>query len=173
MAEEEENDLKAPEPKKSSIVPTIIALVIVTGAAAGAGWFLSGMLSESKMTETAEVMPAKEAKKEEGKESKDKKDPVPSGGVVKLDPLIVKLDRNNTFLRLELALIAKEDVNLHGEETKARIGAEIATFARTLTLQQISGPSGYLHLREDLLDRAQLATEGQIKDLLIMSMVAE
>ena len=173
MAEEEENDLIAPEPKKSSIVPLIISLVVVTGAAAGAGWFLSGMLSEKKMTETAEVMPAKKSEKEEKKESKDNKDAALSGSVVKLDPLIVKLDRNNTFLRLELAIIAKEDEYLHGEETKARIGAEIATFARTLTLQQISGPSGYLHLREDLLDRAQLATEGKIKELLIMSMVAE
>ena len=165
--------------KKSSPVGFIVGVLVVTMIAAGAGWFLGGQFSpKPKKMEAAELEQPKVEKEpkeggEEGKEDKDGKKVV-IGPVVKLDPIIVVLrNSKNAFLRLELAIVTENAGELGDEETKLQLVEAISSFARTLSIRHISGPSGYLHFREDILDVARLTTKGVVKNVLILSMVAE
>ncbi|MEM7069140.1 MAG: flagellar basal body-associated FliL family protein [Pseudomonadota bacterium] len=167
------------EDKKPSSMGFILGLVIVTGIAVGAGWFLGGqfvpkpddkeMLAE--VTKNPDELKKDDADSEEMEEGYKKTEDNP---VVKLDPIIVALrDSENAFLRLELAVVTGKDEEIYGDESKLRIVDAISTYSKTLSIKQISGPSGYLHFREDVLDVARLSTEGAVKDILILSMVAE
>lgn len=164
--------------KKESIMPFIAAIGVVSLVAVGAGWFVSGLLAPTNTaqapTETAKANDkAAKGDKPESDEEGESAVTTPAQ-VMRLEPVLVSLsDNTNTYLRMELALVFGEEGGDQSEEAKLRIGSEIAAFARTLTLRKISGPSGYLHLRDDLLDRARLATSGAVKELLILSLVSE
>ena len=55
----------------------------------------------------------------------------------------------------------------------AAIGEDIVAYLRTVSLAQIEGPSGFLHLREDLNDRARIRTGGKIRELVVQALVLE
>lgn len=168
------SDLLDTPKKKESPLGLIIGLVVITVIALGAGWFLGGQLGGSSAPPEKPEAKAEESEKTEKKEEGEEEEQVAAGPIIKLEPIIVALpDDNNTFLRVELVLIAKPETDINNAETKLKLTNDISAFIRTLTLNQISGPSGYLHFREDLLDRARLTTEGAVKELLIMSLVAE
>ena len=181
---------------KESAMGFYMAVLIATGIAVGAGWVLGGQLSvqpdvqKAKTADTSINGDGYDAPKTDekmsdygygdksGEEAKDGKEKDGKGGyagsIVNLDPILVALrNSNNAFLRLDLVVVMNEGKYLKDKESKLRLQSELSAFSKTMTLKQISGPSGYLHFREDLLDRARLATKGDIKDLLIMSMVAE
>lgn len=177
------DDFLSDEPqKKESIVPLLAALGIVSVLAVGAGWFLGGQLAAGNQTaamqDAAEKEPEKKAEKKEDKEKTDnvaaeyKKGGDPK--IVRLDPIIVSLAGNSgTFLRMELAIILKDGADAQSDEDRLRIGSELAAFTQTMSIDQISGPSGFMHLREDLLDRARLSTAGAAQDVLVLSWVSE
>ena len=172
------DDFLSDEPKKKeSFLPFLAALGLISVVAVGAGWIVSSQLSQdSSDVVSLEEKPAKDEDKSAEKGDKQTSKYIGDGSsqIMKLDPVLVSLaDGSDTYLRMELALIFDKDAGNQNEETRLRIGSEITSFASTLTLKQISGPSGYLHLREDLLDRARLATSGEVKELLILSMVSE
>ena len=174
----EDKSGEVPEKKESPIafVGALIALALV---AVGAGWFMVEQLQPRPSTPvvTTVVAPKDSDKKKEGtEETSDEsgEEAIVETDVIILDPIIVALQKNdNTFLRIELAVIPEEGADVFGREVILRIGSDIAAFTKTLTLQQISGPTGFLHFREDILDRARLVTKGQVKDLLVIAMVAE
>ncbi len=174
MADKEE---EPPPPKKpDSFIGFIIALVVVSAVAAGAGWFVVGQLEGTNATNDMQVTSseADDAHGETSEHGEGEKSDHVSTSLIVLDPLIVDLqDSQRSWLRLELAIVAEAGAELDDEENKLRLVHDIVSFARTLTIQQISGPSGSLHLREDLLDRARLSTGGFVESVLITSMVVE
>lgn len=188
MAEATADEEQEAPPKESSM-GFYLAILIATVIAAGSGWFLGGMLTVSpkvqKEVETEinagvgkkpETDGKGKAKGDEkaSKSGDEKKGGYGENGLVTLEPILVALrNSNNAFLRLELVLVMNKGAYLEDEESKVRLISELSAFSKTMTLKQISGPSGYLHFREDLVDRARLSTNGDVKDVLIMSMVAE
>jgi flagellar FliL protein len=42
-----------------------------------------------------------------------------------------------------------------------------------VTLRQLEGASGYQHLREDLNDRVRMRSSGNVRDLIIQTLVIE
>ena len=183
MTEEErseENEIVEEQPKKESIVGFLIAIVLVSVIAIGAGWFVGGQLQkpESSMENIKQATTINEKKKnkdtkkkeDDKKEGEDKK---PKAFVI-LDPMLVELAHSNdSWLRLEIALLVDSEAGLDSAENKLMVNNDLTAFIRTVSLSQISGPSGYIHFREDLIDRAKLATKGMVKDVIIVSMVAE
>ena len=178
----------ANETPKESAIGFYIAILLATVIAVGTGWFLGGMLEVDPNAKKAESVAAQDklqegaeygekeddGKKEAKAEYKAKGGKKASSNIVTLEPILVALrNSNNAFLRLELAIIMNEGAYLDETEGKLRLLSELSAFSKTMTLRQISGPSGYLHFREDLLDRAILSTKGGVRDLLILSMVAE
>jgi flagellar basal body-associated protein FliL len=77
-----------------------------------------------------------------------------------------------SWIRLELAVVVKGDGPLDETEKSILADAFLASLRNT-TLQSITGPSGMLHLREDLTDTALLAAGERISDIRIVSMVVE
>jgi len=166
---------KEDEEKPDSVIPFIIAFAIVSVIAVATGWFISsGQLAAVPEKQLAEMDNTKKEEKAKKDEADEKKVSQPGNQVVKLAPIIVKLVGGlNTWLRIELVVIANQDSDLESAGKKELIANDITAFLRTLSLNQISSPSGYLHLKEDLLDRANLSTAGNALDVLIVTMVTE
>ena len=167
------------EVKSDSLMLMIVAMVLVSLIAIAAGWFASTQLGSDEVVDAKEKANAHLEKKgdedkeqAEGKESKSffksEKE------VIELDTILVALSgRDKVWLRMQLAVVATDEADLDIAEVKSRMVSDITALVQTLTLAQISGPSGFIHLKEDLLDRARLTTDGGVEDLLIMSIVAE
>ncbi len=169
--------------KKESMIGFIAGMLVLTIVAIGAGWFLGDFIIDKKPDSKAqsaafikvggEKDKSKDAKKGAKSEKKNKGKGHKSN-ILRMEPILVALRKsNNAFMRLELALVFHTDPSKFDEEQVLRLHSDLAAFARTISLRSISGPSGYIHFREDILDRARLASEGMIDDVLILSMVAE
>lgn len=174
--------------KKSGLITSIIAIVILSAVAVGAGWFVASQNKSSSMSDT-ENKPAKKvakkkdahgkevAKEEHGGEEEHGDSGEGHGGddvFTKFEPFIVNLPRsNNSLIRLELGMLAENDYSITSAATQAEIVDEISTYLKTIELKFYSGPSGYLHLREDLLERAQLTSKGKVRKVFILSMAVE
>ena len=53
------------------------------------------------------------------------------------------------------------------------IRQDILAYLRTVSLAQIQGPSGLLHLREDLNERVQIRSKGAVKELVIQALIVQ
>ena len=53
------------------------------------------------------------------------------------------------------------------------IRQDILAYLRTLSLAQIQGPSGLLHLREDLNERVKLRSKGVIQELVLETLIVQ
>ena len=169
------------ETKKGSSLGFIVAFVLATVMSLGSGWFIGGTLigtggdkkveMKKPVEEEAEKDQAKNSDadgSDEGEEEKSLRN------IIMLEPVLVLLrESKNTFIRLELAIVLNEDEPAFDTESLTRLKSDISDYSRTLSLQQIQGPSGYLHFRDDLLDRVRLTTDGKVRDVLVLSMVAE
>ena len=167
-------------PKKESMIGFFLGILIVTIIAVSSGWslgksFIHNFSAENNLQTTESPIESASDKKNENNQDEENPGLEASSGLVeKLDPIIVALsDSQNTFLRLELAVVTGSTDALNDAEKKVRLVNDISAFARTLSLDQISSPSGYIHFREDIIDRARISTGILIKDVLILSMVAE
>ncbi|MCP4073323.1 MAG: flagellar basal body-associated FliL family protein [Hyphomicrobiales bacterium] len=167
------------EKKPESIKVFIIALVLVSVIAVGGGWIVGVQMNAGEATsaeDAAREELAKRGKEEEVNGKGEETDALPDSdkNVVELDTILVALrDNDNIWVRLQLAVISDSQTDLDSAEIKTRMHSDITAFVKTLKLAQISGPSGFIHLKEDLLDRARLTTNGQVEDLMIMSIIAE
>ena len=180
MSEPDSEQPTGAPPKSSSLgyFGVLFALALV---AVSAGWFAADQLQmPQKAASFSKDVLAKKSQSDVGNSDKasasdcDAAAGNPKSATIILDPIIVALQKSdNAFMRIELAIIPNEDADISSKEELLRIGSDIAAFTQTLTLQQISGPTGHLHFREDILDRVRLVTNGKVKDLLILSMVAE
>jgi len=55
----------------------------------------------------------------------------------------------------------------------AKIGEDLLAFLRTISPEDIEGPTGFEHLREDLIERARVRSNGRVRDLVIHSFIVE
>ena len=158
------------EKKPESIKGILAVILMVSVFAVGAGGFIGMQLAsgiEAQETPTHAIMAED---KDEGEEHSTSV----IGTTFELEPVLAALAGDDSpWMRLELVLITDGDDMLEGPEMKARIRNGIVSMIRNLTLAQISGASGLIHLKEDLLDTARLVTQGHVLDLMIMSIVAE
>ncbi len=160
--------------KKESGAGFLVAMVLGTFLALGSGWFVGTLMMPSKTSVQKPAMEQKETNEKGDSESEESNPVAASENVATLEPIIVILrNSENTFLRLELAIVMHDDAPTLSTEDKFLLKSELSAYSRTLSLRQISGPSGYLHFRDDLLDRVRLISETGVKDVLVLSMVAE
>ena len=169
MAVEEQT----PAPQKTgSAAALAISFAILTVLALGAGWLLDIFVLE------AANPPPAVAHDKAGKTGADtaiaETGAKPKKITIGLAPIIVDLrSEEEIWMRIELILVADPESQLQEAVTKSQITADITALLRTLTPDQISGPSGFLHLKEDLLDRARLSSDGKVDDVLIVTLVVE
>lgn len=173
---------EAPPVKKGpGLVIQIAVLLVMTGVAVGGGWVAGGTL-RSETPEAAEQKtptPVKPAHGEAGGhgEAKDAGHgaaPAAAGGplIVPLAPITTNIAQPaDTWLRMELAVVydkAPEDPGLTDT-----IHQDILAYIRTIKMHQMEGPSGFLHLKADLDERAAIRSDGLAKKVLVRTMILE
>lgn len=157
-------ETKAPG-KMGLIVGIALATLIAAGAGAGLGTMLAGNI-EAAVTAKAKAIP--------------EKPPAPpikySGDLVirDLKPVITNLASPvNTWIRIETAIIFENGAIENAEVTAAKIEEDVLAYMRTVTLDQLQGPSAFEHLHDDLNERVDIRTEKSVRELVIKTMVVQ
>jgi flagellar FliL protein len=95
--------------------------------------------------------------------------------VVALPPIITNLAApRDVWLRVEASILVQGGGG-HGnqEVLAAKVGADLLTYLRTLSLQDIEGASAFLAFRDDLDDQVRTLSHGAVAKVLIKSLVVE
>ena len=92
---------------------------------------------------------------------------------VALTPVITNMATSDSWVRMEASLVYDGADGKLPPNLPAEITEDILALMRTLTLGHVSGPSGFLHLKGDIVERANQRSEGRVSDVLIQSLVFE
>lgn len=187
MAEPEAPEGEAEEGKKKKgggLVVTIVVVLVLSLIAGGGGWYLGGMLSGKFITQEKKDEIAKKAAEAAAEASADSKqeakkpgqDSVPhlateENGVVALEPITTNLAYpSQNWIRIEVALLfnGKPD-----EKTAEEVHQDIMAYLRTVSLQQVQSARGFGYLRDDIKERAEIRSEGKVKDVMFRTFVVE
>lgn len=146
-------------------------LAVLSVAAAASGWFAGGYL-ESLQPVVADngpdgIKPEKKVAVEEGAKSEEVAAPV----LVTIDPITINLaEPRDVWLRTELKLLIEAGSD---PVMPMVIHQDLVAYLRTLKLRQIEGPSGFQHVKADLLERANIRANGKVKDVLVSTFLFE
>ncbi|MBI2720116.1 MAG: flagellar basal body-associated FliL family protein [Rhizobiales bacterium] len=173
---------------RPSLVAVAIVVLLLTLAAAGAGVAVGVLLgapppSAPIIADTAAVSTANEPAKPGDTKPQSETAVSGPGGVAKapapatvvpLPPILTNLaDPPTTWIRLEGAVLVQKETEESQDQLVERADEQIVAYLRTVKLGQIEGPSGFLYLREDLNDVVSTLSKGQVRAVLISSMVLE
>jgi len=94
--------------------------------------------------------------------------------VKKLAPVVTNLAGSETdWIRLEASIVYKGGFEFNPDLLSAETRQDILAYLRTVTLAQIQGPSGLLHVREDLNERVKLRSKGLIQEIVLETLVVQ
>jgi flagellar FliL protein len=176
---------------KGALLGIVLASLLAIGLGVSTGWYLSQRMNLTKGQDPA-AGPASDgqtgsrsnaestqadATAASGSGSPNAKlTPVQGSGLSKalaLSPIMTSIAKpQSTWIRLEAALIVASDE--HGvDDQLSQVGDDMLAYLRTVELSQIEGPSGLRFLKDDLLDRARTRTGGQVRDVVIKTLVVE
>jgi flagellar FliL protein len=95
-------------------------------------------------------------------------------GIKKLAPVVTNLaGSNDDWVRVEASVVYTVGEGQNPDVMAGEVRQDILAYLRTLSLAQIQGPSGLLHLREDLNERAQLRSKGIVQELVLETLVVQ
>lgn len=163
----EGKEVAADKPKSAtSTLSLIVAMVVVTLLAAGAGG-LVGVFLYSKIETVAK-------EKATAKEEKAASEYAGDLTVKTVPPVLTNLaSPSNVLLRIEASLIFDGAPPEDADALAAQISGDAMAYLRTVSLRQIEGASGLLHLREDLTERARIRSEGRVREFVIQGLAVE
>ncbi|WP_420415009.1 flagellar basal body-associated FliL family protein [Roseibium sp.] len=152
------------ESGRSSFFAALILIGLV-GAGAGAG--LAKFVSD--MTETAVHGRIREA------QAFSQTLPfAPSTRLQRLEPLVTNLAvPNKAWIRLQASLLLEDDPDGDVAVLRKRIEDDFMSYLRTLTMAHLEGSVGLQHLREDLNERAKVRSKGQVREVILESVVIQ
>ncbi len=145
---------------------SILAILILSVMAAGSG-ALFGFLAPDMMKPTAPKPPG-QAEGADGIASAVTSD------LKTIGPITTNLGKpSSTWIRIEAAIVMDKPLTPDAELIAKKMVEDIVGFLRTVSVEQIEGPSGFQHLREDLNDRVRIRSEGKASELIITSVIIE
>jgi flagellar FliL protein len=152
------------EPKAKSGI-SLMAILIVTLICGGGGAFFGMQIP--KIVEIGDP----NAKKVEA----HKADPhAKKISIRNLAPITTSLAAPaNTWIRLETAVLVVEQLGPDADALLGKLAEDVIAYLRTVPLEQIEGPSGFQHMREDLNDRVRIRSEGKVTEVMIQAFVVE
>jgi flagellar FliL protein len=176
-----------PQKKGPSLIVQIAVMAGMTVAAVGIGWLGGSMLGGEAAPAAAtgeapaaahgpapKVGHGEDAGHGEAKEGEHGAQDAPAGDplILSLAPITTNLAApSDTWLRLELAVQLEKPAE---DPTLAdTIQQDLLAFMRTVKLHQIEGASGFQHLKADLTERAAVRSGGNVKAVLIRTMLFE
>jgi flagellar FliL protein len=94
--------------------------------------------------------------------------------IKKLAPVVTNLAGSDSdWVRVEASIVYKPDGEQNSDVLVSEMRQDILSYIRTMSLAQIQGPSGLLHLREDLNERARLRSKGVIQELVLETLIVQ
>ncbi len=152
--------------KKGSKLGALIPILVLTIAAGGGGALIGTQI----------VAAAKSAaEKAAGGPESLKPPPGPVAATEELKELVPVVTNlvspEGTSIRLQTAIVYDKTDAPQIDLIATKIGEDVLTFVRTLTLAQIQGASGLQALRDDLNERAIVRSDGKVRELLIEMLV--
>jgi flagellar FliL protein len=181
MAKDKEKDKGAGDAggKKSSLISVIVSVALITLIAGGGGFAFGTLLLGPKPPEVAAHAAAGEghegaSEEKPAAEGEHASAPEPGRIVRQLAPIVTNLQSpKDSWIRIELSLVLKPEAASEQDIIAVQAGDKVLGLLRTIALSQIDGPSGLLHLREDLTDLLVGGHDSMIQQVLIGSMVVE
>lgn len=157
-------DATAEKPAGPSLVVQLAVLAALTAGAIGAGWVAASMIAIPQTQASGEVTPERATETRTGEMSN-------GVGIVHIDPITTNMGTPvDMWIRLELSLVFSGEPDLAMAEL---IHQDLLAYMRTVKVQQIQGASGFQHLKSDLAERADIRSEGVVRDVLIRTMLVE
>jgi flagellar FliL protein len=94
--------------------------------------------------------------------------------VKKLAPVVTNLAGSESdWVRIEASIVYKLGDEQNPDVLASETRQDILSYIRAMSLAQIQGPSGLLHLREDLNERARLRSKGVIQELVLETLIVQ
>jgi flagellar FliL protein len=180
-----------PEGSRNSVVVTAVVVLLLSLMGAGVGFsvgmFLQPTSEDSTSTSTATPVEQVNMKNEssseepasttlEGTEAEPVEDmPAdPELKIIPLPPVLTTLAAPpGRWIRLEGVLLALPGTATQPELLAERAGEQILTYLRTVKLEQLQSPSGFLALREDLNETVKTLSSGEVHSVLIHGLLIE
>lgn len=155
-------------PKKPSKIGALVPILVLTLAAGGGGALIGKQIvaMTRAATDRAAAGPAG------AKPAVAAAMPASERVLKELAPVVTNLAApDGSWIRLQTAIVYDKNDAPAMELVGRMVGEDILAFVRTLTLEQIQGASGLEALRDDLNERAQLRSDGKVRELLIEMLV--
>lgn len=151
-----------------SILRMVLAFLVLTALAAGAGTLAGLHLAENVRAEV------------EARAVDEEEPPAPNpdyaAGMISHDvPAVVAnlAAPSDVWIRIESSIIFSDAEIARPDILAGEIAQDMLAYLRTVSLAEIEGPSGLLHLREDLSDRVAIRSNGSVRELIIETMVVQ
>lgn len=158
--------IEGPSAAKSGTKAWLGAMAGLTLLAAGAG----GLLGLKVLKGGVSPAPVPEVKPAPARESAYDADAT----VRELPPIITNLsDPPDAWLRLQTAIVFDKKAVEKPEVMSAEIASDLLGYVKSLRLAEIGGASGLQHLREDLSERAQIRSNGRVRELIVEALVVQ
>jgi flagellar protein FliL len=145
---------------------TLIGIVVGTVAAIGGGFafgFMGLIKSPAPPPEPAAAAATAAAKAPAQKPSE----------VRTLTPIVVNLrEPSDLYVRLEAAVVLEPGAP-DGAAIAAKVGDDLVSYVKTVSLSELEGPTGFQYFREDLRRRAVQIGGGKVKELLLQSFIVQ
>ncbi len=156
-----------PASGRGSLLQSAAALAVLTVVAAGSGTLLGFHLVGS-------VENAMKSRAAEGKPPPPEARYATGTSLLKVPPVVANLaSPQDVWVRVEASIIVADEEIASPDVLAGEIAGDIVAYLRTVSLQQIEGPSGLLHLREDLNDRVAIRSNDQVRELIIETLVVQ
>ncbi len=161
---------------KTVILPVIIMLAVGGGVGFGVGSFVLAPRMEAAQEQAAsyaDTTAEANGADTENYATADQKGALDglAQDIVDLEPITVNLAvPADVLMRLQIAV---ETSSIVSEGTLNDVHQDILAYVRQLRLDQLRSPNGYLRIRDDLLRRAKVRSEGGVSKLYIRTLVFE
>jgi flagellar protein FliL len=166
--------------RKPSLLSALLPVALLTIMAGGGGFAFGSLVVTAKHPITVEAEPAPQENAEgshgtTGEEPAAAAENPEQGAIVRrLTPIITNLQApKQAWIRLEAAVVLKAEAAHEQDLLAVEAQDRILGFLRSVNLADIEGPSGFLHLRDDLNDLLAGDPAAMVTRVLISSMVVE
>ena len=90
-----------------------------------------------------------------------------------LAPIVTNLrEPSSLYVRLE-AVVVLEPNTPDAAALAAKIGDDLVSYLRTVSITELDGPTGFQYVREDMRKRSMQLGGGKVKELLLQSFVVQ
>src|SRR5699024_3416025 len=137
----------------------LAALAILTLVAAGSGTMVGFHL-------VANVKTAMELKATDDEPAAPEPRYATGANLYEVPPIVTNLAAPpDVWVRVEASIIVDGAGIANPDVLTGEIAEDMLGYLRTVSLAQIEGPSGLLHLREDLTDRVAIRSDDMVREL--------